>query len=323
MRVAIVNSSPNVYNLAVHRIANYHIQRGDTVNIVEGYGLLLPDIWNADKCYFSCIFTWDLPNLVNPVRLLLKRGIEVEIGGPAATAMSQYIVEQTGITPYTGLDPRFEYVDGKFKTAFTSRGCPRNCSFCIVTRLEGKKLIEYDDFPIPTGDNPWICDNNILMTSWPHQEMVVEKVKHLRNLDFNSGFDDRVWIKDPEKYWNLYHQLHLTCWRFAYDSPEQRQVIKDMAEFMHSKGVSYRSILVYCIIGIPGDTFEAARERLQYLIDIGVSPYPQRFRPLNLLEHQYTPPGWEPRQLELLFGYFGVAFIWRSCSFKDYLRSKH
>lgn len=320
MNIAVVNYSWPNYNLATDRIANQLRSEGHQVILSP----IQADIWSmfCDKAYFSAIFTWDLPRLCRDANLLKRRDIELEIGGPAATAIPQYIVAQTGITPYIGLDLRFEHTLGDYQATFTSRGCPRACNFCLVSKLEGRKIIEYDDFTIPVGRNPFVCDNNILATSWDHQKLVVDKVKHVRNLDFNSGFDDRIFIKDPEKYWRLYSQTDLEAWRFAYDSPEQREPIKVCADFLHDKGVDYRRIIVFCLIGFPGQTFEECQERLQYLVDIGTSPYPQRYRPLDILSKSEYDPGWSEGTPEQLFCYYGVPYIWRSCSWEEYLETR-
>lgn len=316
MRIAVINYSYPSYNLAVDKIANQMRLEGNEVIISPGQA----DFWalNSDKAYLSIIFTWDLPKLVQDVLLLKSGGVEIEIGGPAATAMPGYIEEKTGIKPFIGIDERFEFTPGEnYQAVFTSRGCPRACAFCIVSKLEGRKIIEYDNFSVPVGKNPYVCDNNILLTSWDHQKMVVEKVKNVRNLDFNSGFDDRIFIGDPDKYWNLYSQTKLEAWRFAYDSPEQREPIKACADYLHDKGVNYRNIIVFCLIGFPGQTFQECQEKLQYLVDIGVSPYPQRYRPLDSLDRNYDP-GWSEGNPEMLFGYYGVPFIWRSCTWEEY-----
>jgi hypothetical protein len=321
VKVAVINSSPEVYNLATHKIAHYHEALGDEVVIATG-GLFLPEVWSADKLYFSAIFTWDLPAMVERINLFKSRGLGIEVGGPAATALPDYVKQQTGISPVTGLDLRFEHIPGNdYEAIFTSRGCPRGCEFCIVSAVEGKKMIEYDQFSIPVGLNPWVCDNNLLATSWEHQEMVVEKLKDVKNLDLNSGFDDRIFAHDPEKYWNLYSQLHLERWRFAYDKPDQKEPLTKCIEFLHSKGVRYSNISIFCLVGWPGTTFEEGREKLQYLVDIETSPYPMRYRPLDSLVRDYTPPDWDSEDMNVLFNYYGVPWFWRKYKWGEFTKN--
>jgi hypothetical protein len=123
-----------------------------------------------------------------------------------------------------------------------------------------------------------------------------------------------------EKYYALYSHLHLERWRFAYDKEEEREPVRLCAEFLHSKGIRYSNISVFCLVGDneQGDTFEKARERLQYLVDIGVSPYAMRYRPLRSLVREYIPSGWNPKDMETLFGYYNVPWKWRTVSFADF-----
>lgn len=314
VRIAIINESYPAYNLATDKMSNFFSQGHEVLFSSRA------DLWSArcDRAYISVIFTWDLPNAVQDIKNLVDAGVEVEVGGPAATALPQYIESQTGVLPHVGLDGRFEHVHGnEYRAVFTSRGCPRACGFCIVQQMEGREMIEYEDYPVPVGSNPYVCDNNILLTSWEHQVRMVERLKDVRNLDLNSGFDDRIFIRDPERYYNLYRNLRLEAWRFAYDKVEQREPIKECAEFLHGKGIDYRRIIVFCLVGYD-TTMAESQERLQYLVDIGVSPYPMRYRPLDSVVRNYTPPGWKYGDMEMLFGYYGVPFVWRTIKWEEY-----
>jgi len=97
MEIAIINSSyigtkagKRIYNLGSAKIAQYHRLRGDEVYAGPWVPMMLRNR-AADKFYFSVIFTWDLPDMINQVNLVRTWGKEVEIGGPAATFMHKYI----------------------------------------------------------------------------------------------------------------------------------------------------------------------------------------------------------------------------------------
>jgi len=315
LKIAVINESAPTYNLGAHKIENYYRTRGDEVVSLKTADLL---VYDCDLALVSVIFTWHLPQAVKDINTMLGAGITVEVGGPAATAMSGYLEEQTGLKPHLGLDERFEHVPGDdYKAVFTSRGCPWGCKFCIVKDMEGLKMIEYEDYPIPVGKNPFICDNNILLTSWEHQVRFVERMKSVKNLDINSGFDCRIFINDMQRYFDLYSQLKMETWRFAYDKPAQRWPLKKSVDFLHAQGVGYRQINVFCLMGFDTD-FEQTRRRLQWLVDIGTSPYPMRYRPLDSLKSTYTPPGWGEKDQEMLFGYYGVGWHWKSFPWEEY-----
>ena len=316
MKIAIVNESWPIYNLATHKMQVKF--RG------EGHEVALSpraDFWamKCDVAYLSSIFTWDLPKLIEDAQLLVSAGIKTEVGGPAVTAMPDLIREKVGIEPKTSLDRRFEHVPGDdYKMVFTSRGCRNHCAWCIVPKIE-KENVEYDDFPIPAGSNPYIGDNNILATSWKHQQLVVDRMKDVRNLDINSGFEAELFTED---HYQLYSRLHLEAWRLAFDSMRVEKEFERAVGILKKHGVDYRHILVYVLIGFPGTTFEEAVYRLEKTRALGCSPYPQRFMPLNRVDaRSYTARNFDDEKLETLRTYWSVPPTWRTTSWEDYKRN--
>ncbi len=339
MKVAVINSSyfgmkpaDRIYNLGVDKIAQYHRLRGDEVYTGPWASMMLGDSFptkEADKFYFSVIFTWDIPEMISQIRMVRDLGKEVEIGGPAATFMHKYIHTQTGIEPHFGLDDRFEHIPplswlknyrpnmtgGDYQLTFTSRGCPHNCQFCGVKKVEPVAL-EYDDFPLA----PMIGDNNILATSWEHQKRVVNKfVNYGRKIDINSGFDVRFFCAEHKK---LYSQLKLAYWRFAFDSMEVEADVRRVAAMMRANGLDRHQVTFYCLIGFPGQTVGECLYRLKTLIDLGMNPYPMRFWPLNSLNRKYVAPGWTDELLYRMSMYFQTPFLWMSDSWENFKPGK-
>lgn len=319
MRIAVINSSAigivgqTIYNLAVDRISNYHLQQGDEL-IYKGKWERMA-VEDAEKIYFSVIFSWDLPELVQQVNQLRDSNKEIEIGGPAATFMWKYIEARTGIPVHRGLDPRFEYIEGEYDMTFTSRGCPHGCIYCGVKKVEPVFMI-YDNFPLSS----MIGDNNILATPRKHQERVVERLKELKvKIDFNSGFDVRTFNR---YHYKLYSHLDILCWRFAFDSMEVEHHVRRVAKLMSSYGLDRHKVTFYVLIGFPGQKPEEAFHRLNTIVELGHNPYPMRYWPLNNLSRKYVAPGWTEELIFKMSLYYKTPYIWKSTSFEEFKYGK-
>ena len=310
-KIAVINIS-TVYSLGKEKLAKWHRDQGD--EIIASHRVNESSL-RCDKAYLSAIFTRDLPNLCQDALKLKAAGVEVEIGGPAPTAMPMYVETNCGIKPHVGLDERFEHVKGNFTMSFTSRGCPNKCPWCIVPKIETESL-EYDDFPIPVGNNPIISDNNILATSIGHQQSVVEKLRGIRNIDINSGFEAARFTEDSYK---LYSKLDLKYWRLAFDTIGAENDFTHAVKILRNHAVSYHDIIVYVLIGFPGTTFEDNVYRLEKARKLGCSPYPMLFRPINCIESRdYVAPGFNAEQLKKLQAYWMNPYAWCSCSFEEF-----
>lgn len=320
MKVAVINCSAigmkgqPIYNLGVDRIANYSLLQGDDLVYKGGWNPMAAG--EADKIYFSAIFTWDIPDLIREVDLVRNWGKQVEIGGPAATFLAKHIEKQTGVRVHISLDQRFEYVNGEYELTFTSRGCPHSCDFCGVKKVEPVFMI-YDNFPLAR----MVGDNNILATPFSHQERVVERLKTYRKgkVDINSGFDVRFF---KPKHFKLYSQLRLEAWRFAFDSMAVEKDVRRVGKFMRAQGLDRHKVTFYVLIGYPGQTVEEAFYRFNTIIEMGHNPYPMRYWPLNSLDRSFVAKGWTEDLLYRMSMYYQTPYIWMSDSFNNFVPGK-
>ncbi len=254
--------------------------------------------------YISAIFTWDLPEAVK-VANFYRGSYKVEIGGPGPSLMPDWVFEQTGIRPHVGLDPRFEHQPGCYDYTFTSRGCPNRCENCAVWRLEPEQ-VEYEDYSVASV----IGDNNILATSWAHQERVVERHAPLSSGDIQSGFDCELF---EERHYQLYSRLHLKRWRFAFDRAEQEpDLVRCIAMVRKLSGSNNRmNIMVYVLVN-HGETPEEAARRAHVVKDAGAMPFIMVYRPLNQLTRaRWISPEWTRRQLADFAGGINNSKFWK------------
>lgn len=316
MKVAVIDvSPPEIYNLGAEKIANYHKSRGDVVIRSSAYDFFC---LNAQKVYLSAIFTKDVPRLTNYAGIALERLSDVEMGGPAVTLLSDWIEHKCGIKPHVGLDSRFDKQSGQYEWTFSSRGCPRNCPFCLVSKLEGKTVVEDDDF-IPA---PNLADNNIIMTSERHQRRVVDAEKRFSKVDVNSGFDCRVFSHDPKFYFDLWNQLPLVMWRLAFDSAESEPHIHKSLKFFQDQGLDRHKVQVYILCNFPGVSPAEVKDRADIVKGYGMMPYLMRYGPVDRVISHYVAPGWTEETIESLRGYYNFPNVWMSCTWKEYKRSE-
>lgn len=123
--------SHNFPNLCLMKLSEYHTRRGDRVEWWSPKG-------RYDLVYKSRVFTDTYSKdtiVVNNAEQVIQGGTGYGPGGKDLP----YEIEH--IRPDYFLYPRF------LGTAygFLSRGCPRNCGFCIVSGKEGRRSVKVAD----------------------------------------------------------------------------------------------------------------------------------------------------------------------------------
>jgi hypothetical protein len=287
MKALVINCSKD-YNLGTEKIASWLRRNGYEVTKSKSGNR---EFIGYDKVFLSALYTWDLPMLVKEAKKATNH-TEVEIGGPAASIMEDYIFAETGIKPVVGLDNRFESEPAHYLSTYTSRGCIRNCEFCSVPLVEGG-LREIPNF-IPTS---YILDANFLACSRNHIENACEKLSALRFVDFLHGLDAR--LLKPWQVELIIKKLKMVVWRFTFDSLRHESDLKNVFAILKDYGIKPEErVIVYCLYGFK-DTAKDAYERAKQVISLGAHPYGMRFQPLDALsKDSHIPDGWDSDSLK-------------------------
>lgn len=306
-----IEESHNSYNLGAHKLADWLRSEGHTVEYVNGD----PGMFalGFDKVWLSVVFSWDA-TVAASIANRVKDHAEVEVGGPGMTQMHHFWPRETGLPPATmtkGVDKRFDRQRGDYLMTFASRGCPVNCWFCIVPRLEGVTFTLDPEF-VPA---PILCDNNLSALPVDFQEHIIRRYQETGTplRDANSGFEPRTFDAGTRKRWET---ILLGPWRFAYDDMQETEQVKTMMALLSD--VPARKKRVYVLCG--NEPIEECHERAQKVIEWGAEPHLQFVLPLHWLGDSATlnpKHGWT-HQMGRDFCRFYNGFVFRSCPISDY-----
>jgi hypothetical protein len=288
MRVLLINCSRPAYNLGLAKAFNWWTRQGADVSFGQSIPTLLAD--KPDTVWLSAIFSWDVPQLIELAKQAQSLGIHVEAGGCGAFGVREAIRQRAGVESTGMPDGRFEREPGAYKMVFWSRGCPaKNCSLgfprdglppiCSVPTMEGWRYTLYQD----VTPARMILDNNLSALPRKHQELIVERTLSagFASVDANSGFEPRSLMSRP---WvvELWKQLPLVCWRFAYDEAAERGPVLECIRLLDSFGISRRKLRIYCLAG--NEPIAECEARVHEINSWGAYPIVQRRRPLTWME---------------------------------------
>jgi hypothetical protein len=278
MRAVVINCSVTpthrCYNLGAHKLADWLKTQGYQVASYDGD----PGLWalDADLVCLSVIFSWHAP-LAREIALRMKERAEVWAGGPGLFALAHWWRQETGLEIVRGLDERFDKQRGCYRMTFASRGCPVNCSFCIVPRLEGTSFTFDPEF-VPA---PILGDNNLSALPVEYQEHIIARYHAFKQPleDANSGFEPRYFNEDTYQRWKPLLDETYATWRFALDEMREFADVERMMRIL--KDVPRSRKRVYCLVG--NEPVEMCYERAQKIIEWGGEPWCQFVLPLNWL----------------------------------------
>jgi hypothetical protein len=273
---------------------------GQTTGCYAGWGKGYIEWFEDNTAYISVVFSWLVERAQQRVAELEEQGLKVLIGGPAVAPRSGEFLD-SGMEVITRHNPN---------ATFTSRGCIRNCGFCLVPKVEGelKELKEWIPRPI-------VCDNNLLACSKKHFNLVIDRLKGIKQVDFNQGFDARLMTQ--------YHaarlaELDLKCLRLAWDHVMLESKFRDAVDIVRAAHIPKSKLRSYVLIGY-NDTPDDALYRLESLWKMGILPNPMRYQPIDTAKkNSHVAPGWTNSELIRFMRYWSNLRITRPIPFVEF-----
>jgi hypothetical protein len=259
-RILLVDVDRKHRNLALMKLSAHHKALGDHV--------YLNDCTDPEITYVSCVFTWNCGKTTFYP--------EANIGGSGVSLISQLPDHIEHIMPDYSLYGPCDYSMG-----FTSRGCIRQCPFCIVPRKEGqiRDNAPLSEFLDPNHHKVMLLDNNLLAA--PRCKDILRELvyRHLL-VNFNQGLDIRLVTDDVAALLATcqYRSMSFKEKRlyFAFDNPALESVILRGVERLLGAGIKSRHLMFYVLCGF-NTTLQEDLARIEKIRSLGADPYVMKY----------------------------------------------
>ncbi len=294
MRIGLIDvDGHNFPNLSLMKISAWHKQQGD---IVEWWW---SDWEHYDIVYKSKVFddtySCDIPDPINCDKLI-KGGTGYGLDNTLPHEVEHIYPDYT---IYSELTKDTAY-------GFLTRGCPRNCEFCIVGQKEGLCSVKVADLSEFWQGQRYIklMDPNI--TACKDRMELFEQLAQSRAwVDFTQGLDARLLNPNVIRALNA---IKIKTIHFAWDSMDNRQqVLRGLELYAQLGKKKMRERRVYMLTNFNTNFFEDIF-RVYTLREMDFDPYVMIYDKPNA-----------PKRTRLLQRWVNNKRIFRMCEkFEDY-----
>lgn len=268
MRIGLWSDCHNFPSLPLMKISAYHKQHGDTVDFVNHFE-------HYELVYASKVFSFtddiEAKAMINADEIIRDGTgycISVENGKEIFDKSKNHSLpkEIEHIYPDYSLYPEYKYATG-----FLTRGCPRNCKFCVVGKKEGlcsKQVADLSEFWRDEQKEIKLLDPNILACK-DHEKLLQQLIDSKASIDFTQGLDIRLINRDNIA---LLNKVKTKMIHFAWDNPKQDLTEHFKLFLKHTNIKSYTNRAVYVLTNF-NSTIEEDLHRIYTLRDLGYNPY--------------------------------------------------
>jgi hypothetical protein len=241
-------------NIALMKISSYHKDLGDDV---EWYDPMFGGWY--DIVYVSKVFSYsdDYPYEINADTVIYGGGGYSKEQLYLDTVMPDYSLYGIENEAY----------------GYLTRGCPNNCPYCVVPKLDGnsvRKVADLGDFwsgqkTINIMDANLLGLNNRLEVVDLFEQMIKSKAY----INFVQGLDIR--LVDDEII-DLLLRMKIKIIHFAWDDPRDKIIPQKLQHFRDRTGWGRHKVVVYVLTNF-WSTKDEDLERIYTIRDMGFSPF--------------------------------------------------
>ncbi len=244
----------------------YHKAHGDDVEWWTPEG-------RYDRVYKSRVFT----DTYSKDTITVDNAGEVIKGGTGYGPGPNLPDEVEHTRPDYALYPQFSGT----AYGFLTRGCPRNCGFCIVSKKEGRRSTHVADLSEFWDGQKEVklLDPNLLACP-DHEKLILQLAESGAWVDFTQGLDVRLTTPDNV---SLLNRVKTKMLHFAWDDPntDLTDYFRRFSELTSIR--DFRRRRVYVLTNY-GSTHEQDLYRVNTLRDMGYDPF------VMIYERPTAPP---------------------------------
>lgn len=268
MKVSLIDVDSKIPNLALMKISAYHKAKGDNVKFYE------PLFDTPDVVYASKIFDFSSDYRYFPSDTkIIKGGTAYNLD----TILPNEVEYQY---------PDYELYGCDYAMGFTTRGCIRNCSFCLVPKKEGKLRVVGDIHDFWRGQEYLkLLDNNLTAEPEQFERICLQLIKEKIKVDFSQGLDIRLITPEMAQLLSkvrLWKNIH-----FAFDDVKTEKQVRRGIKILTENGVKAYKLMFYVLIGY-NSTPEEDLYRVELLRGLGVAPFVMPYDKKDLYQKKFA-----------------------------------
>lgn len=299
-------------NLALEKIAGYCKSLGHDVRLICDYSELdlqlpfFPDSSDYDVLCLAQVFkftkrpkmidflienhfmfyggTGFLTEFEDDVKQLPNLPYEVEHHKPDYSLYDEYIQRQTGGDPKLIKRNFDDYVS--YSIGFTTRGCIRQCAFCVNREL--KKVLPWSpvkEFLDNSRPKIYLWDDNIMAAPAKVFKKVMEDLQATgKPFQFRQGMDIRLMTDEKAKLFagvKYYGDYIFAFDHYRKDDPHEwkqvQQTIRGLEVWKKHVTKETKLYVLVAFDGLDYQDIEGAFWRIKILMEYGCLPYIMRF----------------------------------------------